>query len=177
MKVRNSHADGGEPFYHRLHIVQLRIMHRLTGNPIFGRYADRWESYTRKPRQAGACPVLQRCVQTLLLLGLRENSLHIAIFPAGDGRACCAGRGVSSHWARAGHEVTVLTGFPNHPTGVVPPEYRAKLRRLVAHEDVDGVKVVRTWLLPFPNGKAHERMLNYSSFCVSAATTGDYFAS
>src|SRR5207244_9188434 len=27
-------------------------------------------------------------------------------------------------------------------------------------------------LFPFPNRKAHERMLNYSSFCVSAATTG-----
>ena len=32
--------------------------------------------------------------------------------------------------------------------------------------------MVRTWLLPFPNRKAYERMLNYSSFCVSAASTG-----
>lgn len=35
------------PFYHRLHIVQLRIMHRLTGEEIFSAYADRWESYGR----------------------------------------------------------------------------------------------------------------------------------
>ena len=27
---------------------------------------------------------------------------------------------LSRHWAQDGHEVTVLTGFPNHPTGVVP---------------------------------------------------------
>ena len=79
---------------------------------------------------------------------------------------------LSRHWAAAGHEVTVLTGFPNHPTGVVPPEYRRKFRRLVAREQIDGVNVVRTWLLPFPNRKAHERMLNYSSFCASAASTG-----
>ncbi len=79
---------------------------------------------------------------------------------------------LSRHWARDGHEVTVLTGFPNHPTGVVPPEYRSKFRRLVMREQVDGVSVVRTWLLPFPNRKAHERMLNYSSFCLSAASTG-----
>ena len=79
---------------------------------------------------------------------------------------------LSRHWAAAGHDVSVLTGFPNHPTGVVPPEYRSKFRRLVAHEEIDGVNVVRTWLLPFPNRKAHERMLNYSSFCVSAASTG-----
>jgi len=79
---------------------------------------------------------------------------------------------LSRHWVRAGHEVTVLTGFPNHPTGVVPPEYRAKLRSLVTSEQFDGAKVVRTWLLPFPNRKAYERMLNYSSFCLSAASTG-----
>lgn len=34
-------------FYHRLHIVQLRVMHRLTGEDIFARMADRWEGYTR----------------------------------------------------------------------------------------------------------------------------------
>jgi heparosan-N-sulfate-glucuronate 5-epimerase len=34
-------------FYHRLHIVQLRVMHRLTGEPEFARVADRWEDYTR----------------------------------------------------------------------------------------------------------------------------------
>jgi colanic acid biosynthesis glycosyl transferase WcaI len=79
---------------------------------------------------------------------------------------------LSRLWVEDGHEVTVLTGFPNHPTGIVPPEYRRKLRRLVAREIVDGVNVVRTWLLPFPNRRTHERMLNYSSFCVSSATTG-----
>lgn len=35
------------PFYHRLHIVQLRIMHRLTGNALFARFADKWEAYGR----------------------------------------------------------------------------------------------------------------------------------
>jgi len=79
---------------------------------------------------------------------------------------------LSRYWARDGHEVTVLTGFPNHPTGVVPPEYRKEFRRLVAREKTGGVKVIRTWLLPFPNRKTYERILNYSSFCFSAACTG-----
>jgi colanic acid biosynthesis glycosyl transferase WcaI len=79
---------------------------------------------------------------------------------------------LSRYWAKEGHEVTVLTGFPNHPTGVVPPEYRRRFRRLVIREHVDGVNVVRSWLFPFPNGKAYERILNYSSFCVSSAGTG-----
>lgn len=79
---------------------------------------------------------------------------------------------LSRLWAEAGHEVTVLTGFPNHPTGVVPAEYRGKLRRLICREQADGIHVVRSWLLPLPNRKAYERVLNYSSFCLSAAATG-----
>src|SRR2546427_8087666 len=76
------------------------------------------------------------------------------------------------HWAQTGHEVTGLTGFPNHPTGVVPPEYRRRFRRLSTREDISGVKLVRTWLLPLPNRRTHERMLNYGSFCISSAVTG-----
>jgi colanic acid biosynthesis glycosyl transferase WcaI len=43
---------------------------------------------------------------------------------------------------------------------------------MVVREKTDGVNVVRTWLLPFPNRKAYERMLNYTSFFASAASTG-----
>jgi len=35
------------PFYHQLHIVQLRVLHRLTGEDKFRRVAERWESYGR----------------------------------------------------------------------------------------------------------------------------------
>jgi len=89
---------------------------------------------------------------------------------------------LAQHWAAAGHEVSVLTGFPNHPTGVVPAEWRGRLRRLVYHERIfpssnspaqnGSVDVFRTWLWPLPNRKAHERMRNYASFCVSAALRG-----
>jgi hypothetical protein len=34
-------------FYHQLHIVQLRVMHRLTGESEFARVADRWVGYSR----------------------------------------------------------------------------------------------------------------------------------
>jgi hypothetical protein len=37
------------PFYHRLHITQLRVMERLTGEATFGVYADRWQAYARSP--------------------------------------------------------------------------------------------------------------------------------
>lgn len=81
---------------------------------------------------------------------------------------------LSHHWAAAGHDVTVLTGFPNHPDGKLRPEYRRHFRRLICRERVGNVKVVRSWLLPFPNRKAHERILNYVSFCLSAGITGSF---
>ena len=33
------------PFYHALHIVQLKVLHRLTGEKIFLDYASRWDGY------------------------------------------------------------------------------------------------------------------------------------
>jgi len=33
------------PFYHKLHIVQLRVMYRLTGHKLFADFADRWQAY------------------------------------------------------------------------------------------------------------------------------------
>src|SRR5262249_48449928 len=81
---------------------------------------------------------------------------------------------LSRHWVAAGHDVTVLTGFPNHPNGVLRPEYRKHFRKLVFCERVKDVNVIRSWLLPFPNRKAHERILNYGSFCLSAAVTGSF---
>jgi glycosyltransferase involved in cell wall biosynthesis len=71
-----------------------------------------------------------------------------------------------------GHEVTVLTGFPNHPTGIVPPEWRSRSRHFRYSESVDGVRVQRSWLWALPNRKAHERIRNYTSFCLSAALSG-----
>jgi heparosan-N-sulfate-glucuronate 5-epimerase len=35
------------PFYHQLHIIQLRVMRKLTGEEKFARIADRWEDYGR----------------------------------------------------------------------------------------------------------------------------------
>ncbi len=35
------------PFYHRLHIVQLRVMRRLTNELLFAEVADGWEAYTQ----------------------------------------------------------------------------------------------------------------------------------
>ena len=79
---------------------------------------------------------------------------------------------LARHWVRSGHDVTVLTGFPNHPTGKLDPAYRKSIRKLYLRESVDGIELQRTWLLPRPNRKALERMLNYVSFWLSASLRG-----
>lgn len=93
-------------------------------------------------------------------------------FPPEMGAPAARAAELAHHWAEAGHRVTILTGFPNHPTGVVPADYRRRLRRIVCRENIDGVEVVRSWLLPLPNRKAWERIANYGSFFFSASCTG-----
>jgi colanic acid biosynthesis glycosyl transferase WcaI len=93
-------------------------------------------------------------------------------YPPEMGAPAARASELALHWVRAGHQVSILTGFPNHPTGVVPPEWRSRLRRLTYRENVEGVDVYRTWLWALPNRKAHERMRNYASFCLSAALRG-----
>ena len=101
------------------------------------------------------------------------NFLYISqYFPPEMGAPSARASELARHWADAGHQVSVLTGFPNHPTGVVPAEWRSRLRRLMYHQKIGQVDVYRTWLWPLPNRKAHERMRNYASFCVSAAVRG-----
>jgi colanic acid biosynthesis glycosyl transferase WcaI len=95
-------------------------------------------------------------------------------FPPEMGAPAARAGELARYWSRAGHHVTILTAFPNHPTGVVAREYRDQFRRLVVREKINDVNVVRSWLLPFPNRKAYERILNYSSFCLSAASTGSF---
>ncbi len=69
--------------------------------------------------------------------------------------------------AAAGHSVTVVTGLPNYPTGVIPPEYRDRSR---IEETMDGVRVIRTWVYATPNRGFLRRILNHLSFALSSLT-------
>lgn len=73
-------------------------------------------------------------------------------------------------WAADGHEVTVLTGFPHHPTGVVPPAYRG--RPWIRREDDSGVRVVRVPIHAAPNRGVVRRSASYLSFAASASVLG-----
>ncbi len=70
---------------------------------------------------------------------------------------------------RRGHEVEVLTGFPNYPGGRVYPGYRIRSRQ---REVVDGIRITRVALYPSHDRSAVGRVANYLSFAISAATIG-----
>jgi glycosyltransferase involved in cell wall biosynthesis len=72
-------------------------------------------------------------------------------------------------WAADGDEVTVLTGLPNYPTGVVPPEYRGAIRR---REHRDGYRVVRTWLFATPNEGMVRKTISHLSFMTTSVLLG-----
>jgi glycosyltransferase involved in cell wall biosynthesis len=65
-----------------------------------------------------------------------------------------------------GHDVNVLTGFPNYPSGQVAPGYRI---RPYQFEERDGVSVHRVPLMPSHDRSVVRRSTNYLSFAISAA--------
>ena len=72
-------------------------------------------------------------------------------------------------WVHAGHEVTVITTFPNHPLGRIPPAYRG---RWWATEHLDGIRVLRNWLYAVPNRGVGRRGLDHLSFMLTALVFG-----
>lgn len=90
-------------------------------------------------------------------------------FPPEPGAPAARVSELARCWVRAGHEVTVLTAMPNHPSGVVPAEYRG---RALARESYDGVDVVRTWIYAAANAGRVRRSMAYASYAASAAAWG-----
>jgi colanic acid biosynthesis glycosyl transferase WcaI len=68
-------------------------------------------------------------------------------------------------WVQDGHDVTVITGIPNHPRGVVFDGYE---NRWLQEEQVDGIRVIRTWMYLAPNSGFLKRIANYLFFAITA---------
>lgn len=90
-------------------------------------------------------------------------------FPPETGAPQARLSSLAATWAADGDEVTVLTGMPNHPTGVKPPAYRRAIRR---RERRDGYRVLRTWLYATPNEGVARKTLGHLSFMASAVLLG-----
>jgi len=70
-----------------------------------------------------------------------------------------------------GHEVQVLTGFPNYPTGKLYPGYKVCWFQ---REMIDGIEVLRIPLYPSHDSSALGRIANYLSFALAASILGPW---
>ena len=68
-----------------------------------------------------------------------------------------------------GHQVTVITEFPNHPSGRIRPGYRFKL---FEREELCGIDVIRCPVLAFQKKNSLKRILFYLSFALSSVIVG-----
>jgi len=81
---------------------------------------------------------------------------------------------MSKHWVQMGHEVSVLTSFPNYPDGVISPDYRRQMKKLIIRENVSGIDVMRTIGFPTHLRSSLRRSLNYSSFFISSVISSNF---
>ncbi|HEY7152856.1 MAG TPA: glycosyltransferase family 4 protein [Gemmataceae bacterium] len=90
-------------------------------------------------------------------------------FPPEMGAPAARVHELSREWVRQSHDVTVLTAFAHHPTGIkAPRDYGVLTRR----ESVEGIRLIRTYVYAAANKGTLKRMASYASFMLSAATIG-----
>lgn len=69
------------------------------------------------------------------------------------------------HFVRQGEHVSVMTAIPNYPDGIVPEKYRGKF---FYAEQMDGVQVYRSYVLPASNRFPGKRMIGFIIFLITA---------
>ena len=94
-------------------------------------------------------------------------------FPPEMGAPAARVHELSRAWVRLGHEVTVVTGFPQHPEGVLQPADRGVVTR---REVIDGIDVIRCWSYAAANAGTTRRMIGFASFMASASIIGSFRA-
>ena len=75
------------------------------------------------------------------------------------------------HWVKDGHEVTVITSFPNFPQGKIYPGYR---QRLIQRETISGISVVRVPTYVARNEGVLLRTFDFVTFMVSACCAAPF---
>ena len=68
-------------------------------------------------------------------------------------------------WVKAGHQVTVITGAPNFPKGIV---FEGFHNHLWHEEVISGIRVVRVWTYITANEGFIKRTLDYLSYMMSS---------
>jgi glycosyltransferase involved in cell wall biosynthesis len=75
----------------------------------------------------------------------------------------------AEYFARVGHTVTVLTGFPNYPRGEVYEGFRG---HFFLEEKQAGIRILRCWMVVTKSRAFLLRLANYFSFVLTAFFAG-----
>lgn len=76
---------------------------------------------------------------------------------------------LARYWTRDGHRVSVITNFPNHPTGIIHEGYRGCS---FMTEEIEGVGVIRCRTFATPNKGIIKKTLGHLVFMVMAVLQG-----
>lgn len=68
-----------------------------------------------------------------------------------------------------GHDIEVITGFPNYPEGKIYEGYKLSLYK---KEIIEGITVHRVWLYPNHDKSVIKRLINYFSFFITSLILG-----
>src|SRR4030043_1144889 len=94
-------------------------------------------------------------------------------FPPEAGATQTRAYEMARNWVHLGHNVTMLTEFPNHPSGIIPNAYKSKLFERTSLEDI---KILRVWVKASPVKNFRNRMLFYLTFMVNSCIAGLFLA-
>ncbi|MCK8827691.1 glycosyltransferase family 4 protein [Natroniella acetigena] len=90
-------------------------------------------------------------------------------FPPETGAAQGRAYEMAKNLVKLGDEVTVVTGFPNYPEGEIHDQYKGKFFQ---RETIDGINIIRTFLVPDTKSGTLVRLLNYITFFISSIIGG-----
>jgi colanic acid biosynthesis glycosyl transferase WcaI len=76
-------------------------------------------------------------------------------------------------WVRLGHRVTMLTEFPNHPSGIIPSAYKGKFSE---RGEIDQIELIRVWVKASPEKTFNNRILFYLTYMLNASIAGVFLA-
>jgi glycosyltransferase involved in cell wall biosynthesis len=90
-------------------------------------------------------------------------------FPPEIGAGSTRAYELARRWSQRGTDVTVVTGFPDYPDGIIPESYRG---HVLLREKIDTINVVRTYIYAAPNKGFLKRSISYVSFMFSSILQG-----
>ena len=72
-------------------------------------------------------------------------------------------------WVSEGHQVSVITNFPNHPTGIIHPGYKGQKFMI---EWIEGLKIIRCRTFATPNAGFLKKIISHLIFMFNSVAQG-----